>query len=145
MTRKLRRELHALAILLGALFSLQFSLAAFPPPLAQEAPRTGAPPNLELSAPGVAWAGFVAPKEPDYAVARLFNDFGNPPTGIGPISDGPAHPYANNEVARQMKIQPTFRVADLDNAAARNLMPWAREALRQQNELVLQCRNGTTR
>jgi hypothetical protein len=87
----------------------------------------------------------VAPKEPNYAIARLFNDFGNPATGLGPVSDDPAHPYVNNEVARQMRIQPTYRVADLNNAAARNLMPWAREALRTQNELVLQGRNGTTR
>src|SRR5882724_8268039 len=132
MTRELPRVLRlcASAIVLGALYGP----GAFLPLLAQEAPRTGAPPILALSAPGVAWAGFVAPKEPNYAIARLFNDFGNPPTGIGPVSDDPAHPYVNNEVAREMKAQPTFRVADLNNAAGRNLMPWAREALRQQNE-----------
>jgi hypothetical protein len=143
MTRELprARRLRARAIVLGALCGP----AACLPLLAQEAPRTGAPPNLELSAPGVAWAGFVAPKEPNYAIARLFNDFGNPPTGIGPVSDDPAHPYVNNEVARQMQTQPTFRVADLNNTAGRNLMPWVREALRKQNELVLQGRNGTTR
>src|SRR5262245_50475910 len=119
------RRLRASAIVLGTLCG---AAASFPL-LAQEAPRTGAPANLELSAPGVAWAGFVAPKEPNYAVARLFNDFGTPATGIGPVSDDPAHPYVNNEVAREMRIQPTFRVADLNNAAARNLMPWVREAL----------------
>src|SRR5882724_6176588 len=143
MTRELPRVLRlcASAIVLGALYGP----GAFLPLLAQEMPRTGAPPILALSAPGVAWAGFVAPKEPNYAIARLFNDFGNPATGIGPVTDDPAHPYVNNEVARQMRIQPTYRVADLDNAAARNLMPWAREALRVQNELVLQGQNGTTR
>jgi hypothetical protein len=138
MTRNVR-HLRASAIVLGLLCSP----AAFLPLLAQEMPRTGTPPKL--SEPGVAWAGFVAQKEPNYAIARLFNDFGQPATGIGPVTDDPAHPYVNNEVARQMRIQPTYRVADLNNAAARNLMPWAREALRTQNELVLQGQNGTTR
>ena len=73
MTSGLPRMGHALAgaIVLGALLGS----AALLPTLAAEAPRTGAPPGLDLSAPGVAWAGFVAPKEPNYAIARLFNDF----------------------------------------------------------------------
>ena len=112
---------------------------------AAPAPGTGAPPDLNLSEPGVVWAGFVAPPAPNYAIARLFNDFDRPPSGIGPISDGPEHPYANNEVAREMKIPPTFRVADLNNEAAKNLMPWAVEALRKQNALVLMGKNGETR
>src|SRR5215470_6448236 len=129
------------AIVLGALCGA----AACLPAVAAEAPVTGAPPNLDLSAPGVAWAGFVPPKQPDYAIARLFNDFASPATGLGPVTDGPAHPYVNNEVAREMRIQPTYRVADLDNAAAKNLLPWVREALARQNELVLRGRNGETR
>ena len=104
--------------------------AALLPGLAAEAPGTGPPPNLDLSAPGVAWAGFVAPKQPDYAIARLFNDFASPATGLGPVTDGPAHPYVNNEVAREMRIQPTYRVADLDNASCKNLLHWVRVALR---------------
>src|SRR5712672_3336361 len=110
MTRNVRR-LRASAIVLGLLCSP----AAFLPLLAQEAPRTGAAPDLRLSEPGVAWAGFVAPKEPNYAIARLFNDFAGPATGLGPVTDGPDHPYANNEVAREMRLQPTYRVADLNN------------------------------
>jgi len=113
--------------------------------VAAEAPRTGAPPGLDLSAPGVAWAGFVAPKQPDYAIARLFNDYAGPATGLGPVTDGPAHPYVNNEVAREMRLQPTYRVANLDNAAGKNLLPWVREALMKQNQLVLRGRNGETR
>jgi len=105
----------------------------------------GAPPGLNLSAPGVGWTGFIAPKEPNYAIARTFNDFSDPPSGIGPVHDGPAHPYANNEVAREMGIPPTFRVADLDNDAGRNLMPWVQEALKKQNALALQGKNGETR
>ena len=129
-----------------ALFSaMLLSAACVLPALAADAPATGAPPGLNLSAPGVAWMGFIAPKEPNYAIARTFNDYSNPPTGLGPVSDGPAHPYANNEVAREMRTAPTYRVADLDNAAAKNLMPWVREALQKQNELALKERNGETR
>jgi hypothetical protein len=127
-------------LLSAALFTL-----AIVPLAAAPAPETGAPPGLNLSEPGVVWSGFVAPKEPNYAVARLFNDFDKPKTGIGPVSDGPAHPYANNEVAREMKIPPTYRVADLDNEAGKNLMPWARAAVEKQNALALQGKNGETR
>ena len=109
------------------------------------AQETGAPPGLNLSAPGVAWSGFIAPKESNYKVARLFNDFDNPATGIGPVSDDPAHPYANNEVAREMGVMPTYRVADLTNAAGKNLMSWVQDAVEKQNELVLKGRNGETR
>src|SRR5215468_12647207 len=117
------------AIMLGTLCGPP----AFAPVLAAEASRTGAPPGLDLSTPGVVWAGFVAPKQPDYAIARLFNDYASPATGLGPVTDGPDHPYVNNEVAREMRVQPTYRVADLNNAAGRNLLPWVREALSRQN------------
>src|ERR1700740_972355 len=102
------RQALASAVVLSALVGPAVLL----PVLAAEAPRTGAPPGLNLSAPGVAWAGFVAPKEPNYAIARLFNDFASPATGLGPVTDGPDHPYTNNEVAREMRSQPTYRVAD---------------------------------
>jgi hypothetical protein len=141
LPRMTLRRLVASAVMLGVLCTPTAFLAA----LAADGPTTGAPPNLDLSAPGVAWAGFVAPKAPDYAIARAFNDFTSPATGLGPVTDGPAHPYVNNEVAREMRIPPTYRVADLDNAAAKNLMPWVREALSKQNELVLRGRNGETR
>jgi hypothetical protein len=142
MTKNLPRprRLFAGTIVLGVLVG-----SAALPVRAQDAAKSGAPPNLDLSAPGVAWAGFVAPKAPNYAIARLFNDFASPATGFGPVTDGPTHPYVNNEVAREMKIPPSYRVADLDNAAGKNLMPWVREALRKQNELILQERNGETR
>jgi hypothetical protein len=130
----------------GAVVTAAFcAAAAFLSALAADAPATGAAPGLDLSAPGVAWAGFVQPKAPNYRIARLFNDYGDPATGIGPVSDDPVHPYANNEVAREMKIQPTYRVADLDNTAGRNLMPWVRQALGKQNELALRGRNGESR
>ena len=140
---RMRRLLRASVLGAGVLGAL-CAAAAYLPLLAAEA--TGAPPGLNLSAPGVGWAGFVfPPKELGYASARLFNEFAPPATGIGPVSDDPAHPYANNEVARELHIQPTYRVANLDNAAAKNLMPWVREALAKQNALALQGRNGEPR
>jgi len=144
MTRKLPR--YAPRLLTGAsLLTALCAAAAVFPTLAADAPATGAPPGLDLSAPGVGWAGFVQPRAPNYDVARLFNDYANPATGIGPVSDGPAHPYVNNEVAREMRTAPTYRVADLENAAGKNLMPWVREALVKQNALAIQGRNGESR
>jgi hypothetical protein len=80
MTKNLPRprRLFAGAIVLGVLVGF----AALPVG-AQDVANTGAPPNLDLSAPGVAWAGFVLPKAPNYAIARLFNDFAGPATGSG--------------------------------------------------------------
>src|SRR5262249_29452533 len=62
MTNGLPRICRVLAgaILLAALCGP----VAFHSVRAAEASATGAPPGLELSAPGVAWAGFVAPKQP---------------------------------------------------------------------------------
>jgi hypothetical protein len=73
MTIALPRTRHALAS--AVVLSALLGPAAFLPVLAAEAQKTAVPPGLNLSAPGVAWAGFVAPKEPNYAIARLFNDF----------------------------------------------------------------------
>jgi hypothetical protein len=101
MTISLPRTRHALASVF--VLSALVGPAAFLGVLAAEAPRTGAPPGLDLCAPGRAWAGFVAPKEPNYAIARLFNDFASPATALGPVMDGPDYPYANNEVAREMR------------------------------------------
>jgi hypothetical protein len=149
MTHVLPRNVlgHRIA---GALLLGVLGAAMLRPALAADAAPTGAastaaPPHLDLSAPGVAWAGFVAPRAPDYAVARAFNDYTSPPNGLGPVTDGPAHPYVNNEVAREMRRAPSYRVADLTNAAAQNLMPWVRDALAKQNALALAGRNGETR
>jgi len=73
----LRLRWLAGAIVLGALCG-PTALAV----RAAEAPGTGAPPNLDLSAPGVAWLGFVPPKAPDYAIAHAFNDYTSPPSGL---------------------------------------------------------------
>jgi hypothetical protein len=95
------------------------------------------------------WTGYVrkgGPPDPtDYAHARTFNEWAAPLSGIAPVSDGPEHPFYNNSVATQVNQPSSYRVADLNNEAAKNLMPWAIEALKKQNELTLKGRNGETR
>ena len=52
---------------------------------------------------------------------------GSPP----PISNDPSHPYVLNGTPGQ---QPTYRVADLTNP---NIKPWAKERMKQANDIVL--------
>ena len=81
-----------------------------------------------------------------YLTARAFNEYIPPASGIGPVSDGPEHPFYNTQVAPGVvRKNPTWRVADLTSEAARNLMPWAVEALKKQNALTLAEKNGETR
>jgi hypothetical protein len=80
-----------------------------------------------------------------YLHGRTFNEWIAPASGIGPISDGPDHPFYNNNVAQVVRRNPTYRVADLTSEAAKNLMPSAVEALKKQNALVLEGKNGETR
>jgi hypothetical protein len=146
--RNLRRTAPRHALGGGILFGLLGSAALLPALAADATQANTAIPKL-MQAPNVGWTGFVrreGPPDPsDYAHARTFNEWSAPLSGIGPITDGPAHPFNNNEVARQTGRPSTYRVADLDNAAAKNLMPWAVEALKKQNALVLANRNGETR
>ena len=80
-----------------------------------------------------------------YLHARMFNEYMPPVSGIGPIMDGPEHPFYNNAVMRATGKQSSYRVADLNSEAAKNLLPWAVEALKKQNALTLVGRNGETR
>ncbi len=90
--------------------------------------------------------GVPADKVSDYLIARAFNEYIPPVSGIGPISDGPEHPFYNTQVSpRVIRKNPTWRIADLTSEAAKNLMPWAVEALKKQNALALAERNGETR
>ena len=82
------RRLFAGAAVLGAFAGVGACLPGF----AAEPGETGAPPGLDLSAPGVAWAGFVQPRQPNYAIARTLTISADPPNGIGPVTDDPAHP-----------------------------------------------------
>src|SRR5579864_3249230 len=80
-----------------------------------------------------------------YLQARAINEYIPPANGIGPISDGPEHPFYNNPMRAVVGKNGTFRVADLSSEAAKNLMPWAVEALKKQNALALAGKNGETR
>ena len=88
----------------------------------------------DFSSKSVSWAGYVALRPPTEAHARTFNDFTSPANGPGPVIDGPAYPFVNNEVARVTGKQPTFRVANLDNP---NLKPWVVDELRKANARAL--------
>jgi hypothetical protein len=57
-----------------------------------------------------------------------------PPSGAGPITNDPRYPYVDNGEARRRNIQPTYRIADLNNPI---LQPWAKDAMRKANEDVL--------
>jgi len=89
--------------------------------------------------------GAPADKIGAYLQGRAFNEWIAPVSGIGPITDGPEYPFYNNGVAQLLRKNPTYRVADLTSDAGKNLMPWALEALKKQNAIVLANRNGETR
>jgi hypothetical protein len=80
----------------------------------------GTPPNLAPD-PGVGW----------YAYNRLFIA---PASGPGPVMQDPNRPYISNDDFRVTGKQPTQRVADLNSPI---LQPWAKEAVRQRNELAI--------
>ena len=61
-------------------------------------------------------------------------DFVQPPTGPGPVTNDPAHPYVTNAAAAAAGKQPTFRVADLTNPI---LQPWVKEQMKKANDDVL--------
>ena len=80
-----------------------------------------------------------------YLQARTLNEYIPPVNGIGPISDGPDHPFYNNPMRAVVGKNGSYRVADLTSDAAKNLMPWAIDALKKQNALALAGKNGETR
>jgi hypothetical protein len=92
---------------------------------------------LSLGAPPDKVVAFLA--------ARSLNEYIPPASGIGPISDGPEHPFYNNPMRAVVGKNGTYRVADLSSEAAKNLMPWAIEALKKQNALTIVGKNGETR
>ena len=57
-----------------------------------------------------------------------------PPSGPGPVSQDPDHPYVTNDEFRLTGRQPTAQLADLDSPI---LQPWARDVLAKRNALVL--------
>jgi hypothetical protein len=66
-----------------------------------------------------------------FAYSRTFIP---PASGAGPVRDHPAHPHVSNDEFRATGKQPTTAVADLNSPI---LQPWARDKVRERNELVL--------
>jgi hypothetical protein len=57
-----------------------------------------------------------------------------PASGPGPVRPDPAHPHVSNDDFRATGAQPTIAVGLPDNPI---LQPWAQEAIRKRNEIVL--------
>jgi hypothetical protein len=135
----------------GALAAALAAGVVFLPARAAETPISNNGVPALMQEPGVGWrayqfGGRAHPASPaDVPYDRTANEWQAPESGIGPITADPAHPFYNNAVAQDLGVSSTYRVADLNNAAAKNLLPWAVEALKKQNALTLQNRNGETR
>ena len=99
---------HTAMTLLSAATALAL-VAAAPAPLAQTVPN--------FSSANFGWIA-------------VDNEFINPPSGPGPVTFDPKHPFVGNNKGGQ----PTYRVADLSNPI---LKPFAIETLRKANALVL--------
>jgi hypothetical protein len=61
-------------------------------------------------------------------------EFIAPASGPGPVRQDPTRPHVSNDEYRVTGRQPTQPVADLNNPI---LQPWAREAIRKRNELII--------
>jgi len=70
----------------------------------------------------------------DVSWEAVTSEFMPPVAGLGPVRSDKNHPYISNQVLFATGQQPTFRVADLDNA---NLKPWVVADLRKVNDQVL--------
>jgi hypothetical protein len=106
-------------------------------------------PDDYLNGPGHIQAaiarGIPSDKVRAYLQLRSFGHYIPPADGIGPVTDGPELPYFNNGMRVPLGVKSTPRIADLTNDAAKNLKPWAIEALKKQNELAHAGRNTQTR
>src|SRR5262245_5337007 len=100
----------------GTLAGLVLVAAASSPVSSQTEPRPDFAPH-----PNVGWVAFSG-------------EFTAPAAGAGPVRRDPAHPRVSNDDYRARGAQPTFPVGDAESPI---LQPWAREALKKRNELVL--------
>jgi hypothetical protein len=73
---------------------------------------------------------FAPDNRTSWQLDRTTDDLLPPPSGPGPITFDPAHPY----VPIFRSTRPTYRVSDLSNPI---LQPWARERMRRSNDEVL--------
>ena len=82
----------------GVLVALFCADAALPPAAAVE---NGKIPDLTLHSQ----AGWM----------EIGDELLAPPSGPGPVTNDPRYPYVDNGAARRRGIQPTYRIANLDN------------------------------
>ena len=87
-------------------------------------------PSPAAEAPAAPIPNFAPDLLTSWQLDRTIDDLLPPPSGPGPITFDPAHPYVPNFRA----TPPTYRVADLSNPI---LLPWARERMRKSNDEVL--------
>jgi len=71
---------------------------------------------------------------PNVGWVAFGGEFMPPPSGAGPVRRDPAHPRVSNDDQRATGAQPTFPMGDPNSPI---LQPWARDAIRRHNELVL--------
>jgi hypothetical protein len=106
------------------------SLRAFPIAAACALALAGPAGAADAPAGQGAIPNFAADVATSWALDQTIDDLLPPPSGAGPITFDPAHPYIPNFRG----TQPTYRVADLSNPI---LQPWAREQMRKSNAQVL--------
>jgi len=105
-----------------------------------------------MQEPGVAWRALSfggprahPPSPADVPHDKTANEWGPPQAASVRSRPIPHILSINNALRPTSAFSSTYRVADLNNEAAKNLMPWAVDALKQQNALALANRNGETR
>src|SRR5215471_20509879 len=76
---------------------------------------------------------------PEVGWISLKAELAPPPFGPGPVLQDRKVPYVNNEEFRRTGRQPTIAVGDPDSPI---LQPWAKDALRKHNEIVLSGNGG---
>ena len=89
--------------------------------------------------PTVAAADGATSSVPDFQIGsgmawrEIGDEFLPPPSGPGPVTNDPAHPFRSNGAVR-LGEAPTYHIGDLTNPI---LQPWAAEQMRKDNEAVL--------
>jgi hypothetical protein len=71
---------------------------------------------------------------PSVGWVALSGEFIAPASGAGPVLRDPAHPRVSNDDLRATGAQPTFPMGDVNSPI---LQPWAKNVLKQHNDLVL--------
>ncbi len=70
---------------------------------------------------------------PNMAWREIGDEFLPPPSGPGPVTEDPEHPFRSNGAVRLGQM-PTYHIGDVTNPI---LQPWAAEQMRKDNQVVL--------